>query len=115
MSRVCIGWLQLNQNPDSYIALKWCVEHGVYPGAWEPTKANEILEEKKTHLKDHGYLPGREPGKSGAPSSSSSSSAPPKKRKKKSSGSNIIDSTAIAGELSGLGGGGWEAAGRSEL
>jgi len=90
----------LLQNPESFIALKWCVEQGVYPGDWEPKRANVILEKKKKYMKLHGELP----------------SAPPAKKSRKTKPkSNIIDSTAISGELSDLGTGGWEAAGRTEL
>ena len=91
--------MQLVQNPDSFIALKWCVEHGVYPDGWEPEKAHVVLEKRKQHVKEHGY------------------SAPPKKKRSKSSGSgsssgsNIIDSTATAMDDGGM----WEAQGRSEL
>ena len=98
---------QLEQNQDSFIALKWCVEHGVYPGDWEPHKANAILNKKKVYLKKHGHLPGNAPRPANAVvtgSGGGGSKPAPKKKSRKSSKSNIIDNTVVVagGDVSGI-------------
>ena len=92
--------IQLLQNPDSFIALKWCVENGVYPDGWEPERANKLLEEKKAYLKKHGSL--------------TTTSSPKKKTRRKKKGSNIVDSTEL-GDTSSVPSTGWETGSSTDI
>ena len=42
----------LEQNANSLIALKWCVEHGVHPTGFDPAKATELLRERLAKYKN---------------------------------------------------------------
>jgi hypothetical protein len=83
------------QNKHSFMALKWCVENGVYPEGWEPESASKLLEEKKAEIKRKGsaaYLPQSKKVK--------------KSGDGKKAGGGIIDDGVV--DDSELGVGGWE-------
>lgn len=82
----------LKENPQSDIAFKWCVEHGIYLDL-DPHKAARRLEKKNLQRKARA------------------AGVPVKKKKKKQR----VDAGLTAGEIGMSVGGGWEGIGRSTM